>query len=181
MSVLPYTHFTLEERKYLQKLLEEGLSGNKIAAALGRSPSSISRELKRNSSKNPKKPTNRANYHHWRAHTLAMMRRRDHRRTALPPESFKRDYVCRGLSLFWSPEQIANRLRKDFPGQIVGISTIYRYLRRGDLPPLFPQNAPQTPRKAQGKPFFQLQHDPAGPHRPRMARGDRAAHGDRPF
>ena len=63
-----------------------------------------------------------------------MMRRRDHRRTALPPESFKRDYVCRGLSLFWSPEQIANRLRKDFPGQIVGISTIYRYLRRGDLP-----------------------------------------------
>ncbi|MEI3064326.1 MAG: hypothetical protein V8S99_05985 [Oscillospiraceae bacterium] len=27
-----------------------------------------------------------------------------------------------------------NRLRKDFPGQIVGISTIYRYLRRGDLP-----------------------------------------------
>lgn len=135
MSVLPYTHFTLEERKYLQKLLEEGLSGNKIAAALGRSPSSISRELKRNSSKNPKKPTNRANYHHWRAHSLAMMRRRDHRRTALPPESFKRDYVCRGLSLFWSPEQIANRLREDFPGQIVGTSTIYRCLRRGDLPP----------------------------------------------
>jgi len=134
VSVLPYTHFTLEERKYLQKLLEEGLSGNKIAAALGRSPSSISRELKRNSSKNPKKPTNRANYHHWRAHSLAMMRRRDHRRTALPPESFKRDYVCRGLSLFWSPEQIANRLREDFPGQIVGTSTIYRYLRRGDLP-----------------------------------------------
>ena len=131
---MPYTHFTLEERKYLQKLLEEGLSGNKIAAALGRSPSSISRELKRNSSKNPKKPTNRANYHHWRAHSLAMMRRRDHRRTALPPESFKRDYVCRGLSLFWSPEQIANRLREDFPGQIVGTSTIYRYLRRGDLP-----------------------------------------------
>ncbi|MDD7250212.1 MAG: helix-turn-helix domain-containing protein, partial [Oscillospiraceae bacterium] len=113
---MPYKHFTLEERKYLQKLLEEGLSGNKIAAALGRSPSSISRELKRNSSKNPKKPTNRANYHHWRAHSLAMMRRRDHRRTALPPESFKRDYVCRGLSLFWSPEQIANRLREDFPG-----------------------------------------------------------------
>ena len=110
---------------------------NKIAAALGRSPSSISRELKRNSSKNPKKPTNRANYHHWRAHTLAMMRRRDHRRTALPPESFKRDYVCRGLSLFWSPEQIANRLREDFPGQIVGTSTIYRYLRRA-ICPAFP-------------------------------------------
>ena len=131
---MPYTHITLEERKYPQKLLEEGLSGNKIAAALGRSPSTISRELGRNSSKSPKKPTNRANYHHWRANTLAIMRRRDHRRTALPPESFKRDYVCKGLSLFCSPEQIENRLREDFLGQIVGTSTIYRYLRRRDLP-----------------------------------------------
>ena len=131
---MPYTHFTLEERKYLQKLLEEGLSGNKIAAALGRSPSTISRELKRNASKNSKKAANRVNYHHWRAHSLAIARRRDHRRTALPPGSFKHDYVCKGLTLYWTPEQIANRLRMDFPGQIVGVSTIYRYLRRGDLP-----------------------------------------------
>lgn len=131
---MSYTHFTLEERKYLQKLLEEGLSNAQIAAALGRSKSTIGRELKRNSSKNPKNPTNRANYHHWRAHSLAIARRRDHRRTALPEGSLERDYVCKGLSLFWSPEQIANRLRLDFPGRIVGASTIYRYLRRGDLP-----------------------------------------------
>lgn len=51
-------------KKYLQKLLEEGLSNKKTAAAFGRSPSSVSRELKRNGSKDPKHPTNRANYHH---------------------------------------------------------------------------------------------------------------------
>lgn len=48
---MSYTHFTLEERKYLQKLLSEGLSFRKIAAILERSPSSISREVKRNKAK----------------------------------------------------------------------------------------------------------------------------------
>lgn len=40
---MSYTHFTLKETKYLQKLLSEGLSFRKIAAILERSPSTISR------------------------------------------------------------------------------------------------------------------------------------------
>ena len=48
----PYTHFTLNERKYLQESLESGDSIRKIAKALRRSPSTISREIKRNWSKN---------------------------------------------------------------------------------------------------------------------------------
>lgn len=134
MNVLSYTHITLEERKCLQELLEKGCSNAQIARALGRSKSTIGRELKRNASKNPAKPTNRAKYHYWRAQTLAIQRRRDHRRTALPKDSFKRAYVCKALSMFWTPEQISQRLRRDFPGQIVGAATIYRYLKRGDLP-----------------------------------------------
>ena len=43
---MSYTQFTLEERKYLQKLLSEGLSLRKAAAVLERSPSSVSREVK---------------------------------------------------------------------------------------------------------------------------------------
>ncbi|MBQ1435469.1 MAG: helix-turn-helix domain-containing protein, partial [Clostridia bacterium] len=39
--MLSYTHFTLEERKYLQQLLSEGYSMRKIAEILERSPSSI--------------------------------------------------------------------------------------------------------------------------------------------
>ena len=53
---MSYTHFTPEERKYLQKLLSEGLSMRKIVDVLERSPSTISREIKRNKTKN--KPFN---------------------------------------------------------------------------------------------------------------------------
>ena len=65
---MSYTHFTLEERKYLQQLLSEGYSFRRIAIILEKSPSTISREVNRNRSKNPKhgKSDNRYNYNHWR-------------------------------------------------------------------------------------------------------------------
>jgi IS30 family transposase len=50
-----YKHFTLDERKYLQQLLADGYSIRKAADALGRNPSSVSRELKRNRSNKPHK------------------------------------------------------------------------------------------------------------------------------
>lgn len=40
-----YHHFTIEERTCLRKYYMEGLSFRKIAKLLGRSPSSISREI----------------------------------------------------------------------------------------------------------------------------------------
>ncbi len=43
-----YTHFTLSERNCLQQLLSEGKSYREIAGILDRSPSTISREVKRN-------------------------------------------------------------------------------------------------------------------------------------
>ena len=59
--MLSYNHFTLDERKYLQELLSRGYSMRKIAGFLGRSPSSVSREIQRNRThKHPKnKPDNR--------------------------------------------------------------------------------------------------------------------------
>ena len=56
-----YTHFTLSEREYLEAKLKEGKSFRQIAKALGRSPSTISREVKRNWSKKA------GHYHHWNA------------------------------------------------------------------------------------------------------------------
>ncbi len=135
---MSYTHFTLSERKYLQQLLSEGKSFREIARILERSPSSISREVNRNKAKyKPKpihKPDNKYWYNHWRAHTLAITRRRVNRRTALVPGTFKFNYVIEKLSLFWTPEEIAMRLRLDHPGEIVGTSTIYRYLKRNEFP-----------------------------------------------
>lgn len=62
-----YTHFTLNERKYLQEILDSGAGIRDAARQLGRSPSSVSREIRRNRSQYPKKPTNPFHYNHWRA------------------------------------------------------------------------------------------------------------------
>ena len=134
--MLSYTHFTLEERKYLQELLAQGYSMRKIASFLGRAPSSVSREIKRNRSKYPpkKKSNNPYNYHHWRAQICAIARRRQKRQLAIPENSTVRRYVMEKLNLFWSPEQISNRWKKENPGEKLAFSTIYRYIRRYELP-----------------------------------------------
>ena len=134
--MLSYIHFTHDERVCLQKLLSEGKSFRQIASILGRSPSTISREVKRNSSKTPtdRNSDNKYHYHHWRAQTLTICRRKQMRKIALKPGSFKYNYVADKLKLFWSPEQIAMRMRLDHPGQIVGVSTIYRYIKHNEFP-----------------------------------------------
>lgn len=131
-----YTHFTLSERKYLQELLAQGYSMRKIASILGRSPSSVSREIHRNRAKYPpkKKSDNPYHYHHWRAQICAITRRRRKRRLAIPENSQIREYVIEKLDLYWSPEQISMRWKKDHPGEKLAFSTIYRYIQDGELP-----------------------------------------------
>ena len=46
---MSYSHFTLDERECLLQLLEKKYSLRTIGSILGRSPSSISREISRNS------------------------------------------------------------------------------------------------------------------------------------
>jgi len=134
---LSYTHFTLEERKYLQKLLSEGLSMRKIAAILERSPSSISREIKRNKAKYKPhhKPDNPYWYNHWRANNLYIMRRREQEQRAIRQATPEWDFVVSGLMQFWSPETIAGRWHLLFPDRKpLSASTIYRYLKKGFFP-----------------------------------------------
>lgn len=45
---MPYAHFTQEEREELQVLLNQGLKCKEIACRLGKDPTSVSREVKRN-------------------------------------------------------------------------------------------------------------------------------------
>ena len=129
---MSYTHFTLEERKFLQQLLSEGYSFRKIANFLGRNVSSVSREVNRNRSKYPpkKKSTNPYHYHAWRAQTLAIIRRREHKHYRFYPESSEWTYIIQKLNLFWSPEQICQRWKLENPSKrTFGISTIYRYIK----------------------------------------------------
>ena len=130
--MLSYTHFTTDERKCLQKLLEEGYSIRGAAAALGRSPSSVSREIKRNRSvrKTKKNRTNRFCYHYWRANTLAKCRRRRKAQQAMPLGSECRFFVIEHLSMYWSPEQIAAVWRREHPESTLCFATIYRYIKK---------------------------------------------------
>ena len=131
---MSYTHFTLEERKYLQKLLAEGLSFRKIAAILERSPSTISREVKRNKAKYKphRKPDNKYWYNHWHAYKCYIRRRREQVRAALHPGTEEWNYIVAGLQLYWSPEEICGRWHKEFPKKKpLCVSTIYRYIKLG--------------------------------------------------
>lgn len=132
-----YTHLTLEERKYLQQLLAEGYGIRQIAYALGRAPSSVSREIKRNAAKyQPRKGSdNKFRYHHWRAHNLYIRRRREQYRQAIKPNSDEWNFIVAGLQKFWSPEAICGRWHLLYPDRkTLSVSTIYRYIRQKKFP-----------------------------------------------
>ena len=102
INMKPYTHFTLNERKYIQESLETGDSIRKIAKALRRSPSTISREIKRNWSKKPN------HYHHWAAQIKYWERRKScHRKNNLLKDNAAYAFALEKLHQFWSPEIIA--------------------------------------------------------------------------
>lgn len=131
-----YTHFTLNERKFLQELLSEGKSFRKIAEILGRNVSSVSREVSRNRSKYPpkKKSNNKFRYHAWRAQTLTIIRRRESKCYRLRSGTEEWDYIIEKLELFWSPEQISERWRMEYPDKkVFGTSTVYRYIKNNSF------------------------------------------------
>ena len=131
-----YSHFTSDERNYLYVFLCEGFSIREIARRLGRAPSSVSREIKRNSSKKatPANSGNPYKYHPWRAEVCARLRKRKPRWRVLHEGTDVWDYIIEKLNLYWSPEEIAMRWNKDHPGEHLSFSTIYRYIKRHLFP-----------------------------------------------
>ena len=95
-----------------------------IAARLGRAPSTVSREVRRNLSA-PRR------YRAFPAHIQAMGRARRDRPRKLAPGTPVRAQVVRLLGEQCSPGQIAGRLQRDYPGQPelqVSHETIYQAL-----------------------------------------------------
>jgi len=81
-----------------------------IAAAIGRTPSTVSRKLRRNSG-----PSGR--YHPFDAHRAAALRRRRSWPTKLATHPRLLAMVKDRLAQRWSPAQISRALRREFPGQ----------------------------------------------------------------
>jgi transposase, IS30 family len=113
-----YTHFSLEDRCEIARLRAEGRSLRQIAAALDRSPSSISRELKRNDGVKAYKPA--------QAEEQARARRWSGSRLERQPQL--RKVVLNGLGNGLSPEQVAGRLKLENGSCLISHETIYRFI-----------------------------------------------------
>ena len=118
-------HLTLAERECLQRLMKQKRSKVEAAAVLGRHRSTIHRELTRNASA--------FGYRSLHAQRLHDQRRGNCGRRAKLRDPTTRSYVVERLMKAWSPDQIAGRLRREFPRQPqrhLTARTIYTWLRR---------------------------------------------------
>ena len=103
----PPLRLSLAEREEISRGLARGEALTSIAARLGRSVSTVSREVQRNTT-----PTG---YRAHRADRMAQGRTRRPRQGKLATNDRLRQRVEEGLKTKWSPQQIAARLRLDFP------------------------------------------------------------------
>jgi IS30 family transposase len=84
------------------------VSIRQIAVKLGRAPSTVSRELRRNA-------TGRRGYRPSEAHRYAMARRARHHPRSIEVNAELRALIGELLAQRWSPQQIGRELRQRFP------------------------------------------------------------------
>jgi transposase, IS30 family len=101
---------SLLQRQRIATLRARGLGLRETARRLGRSPLTVSRELRRNL-----RPHDRGLYDGDLAHARARDRARRPRRPLLSREPELRRIVQDQLELEWSPAQIAAHLRETYP------------------------------------------------------------------
>jgi len=141
-----YVQISAEERGVIMGMKCNEFSARAIARALGRAPSTITRELRRNGYKAPEeigpigRPRIAGGYDAQRATRRSRRVRRAARRPRkLHPSSPLWAQVRALLAEGWSPEQIAATLRREHPGQSamnVSHETIYTAIYaapRGEL------------------------------------------------
>jgi IS30 family transposase len=114
-----YGQFSLEERCTLSRLSQAGKTIRQIAAIMDRAPSTIARELKRNSGTKvgyqPAYAHQQAKSRHWRGSRLLR-------------DSTLQQQVLNRLGQGWSPAQVAGRLRKEKRRSVISYESIYRFI-----------------------------------------------------
>ncbi len=121
MKCMKFKHLTIEEREKIQEMLWQKASMRSIAKALGRNPSSIAREVKKNLPKEMRRYTPRI------AHERAQVKRKSRGRTDRLKNNRIREYVITHLRRKWSPEQIAGRMKIDL-GEDISHEAIYQFI-----------------------------------------------------
>ena len=114
-----YSQITIEERCEMARLRTAGHSIRQVAATLDRSPSTVSRELKRNGSRTrgymPVYADQHAHARRWRG-------------SRLERDAALRDRVLHRLQQGWSPEQVVGRLALESGRKVISHETIYRFI-----------------------------------------------------
>lgn len=114
-----YQQLSLEDRCEIARLQADGRSIRQIAAALDRTPSTISREVKRNRGKE-------VGYKPTFAQEQTQARRWAGSRLERDPDL--RRAVLDGLRRGWSPEQVAGRLAREARRKVISYESIYRFI-----------------------------------------------------
>jgi len=132
---MSYKHFTSDQRNELSVLLRVGLKKKEVAKILKKHRTSIWRELKRNPSDKEKRK-----YNARKAKQLTKTRRvkANTRFRKLENNKRLRRYVVKKIKKYWSPEQIAGRLKRQYPlskEKWIGKDSIYKFIyeKRPDL------------------------------------------------
>lgn len=114
-----YGQLSLDDRCIIARLSEAGKTIRQIAAAMDRQPSTIARELKRNSGTQvgyrPSYAEQQAKSRRWRGSRLL-------RKPALQALVLER--LAQGLS----PAQVAGRLKREEGGAVISYESIYRFI-----------------------------------------------------
>jgi len=136
-----------KERVQIADLRAAGAGVRAIAERTGRSPSTISRELRRN------RDPGSGQYRPFTAHKLAVQRRARPRPGKIAADPVLRQCVQGRLEKRWSPQQVSRALPGQFPGERarhVVHETIYQAVYRpelGGLPRELPARVLRTGRR----------------------------------
>ena len=117
---IKYEHIDLEERKLIWRLSQNGASARKISKELSRSPSTISRELKRNEHSSQLYPHN--------CHKMAIKRRKQSYVKPRLKSQELQNWVVAQLKKGLSPEQISGRITLEFSNYSVCHESIYKFI-----------------------------------------------------
>jgi transposase, IS30 family len=118
------SHLSMEERKRISELREQGFSRGQMARALGRAKSTLSRELERNRLG--------CLYDPVLAQQKSEARRRERPLVKKMDQPAIAERVRDGLEAYHSPDEIAGRMKLTIadPRQRISAPTIYRWIRR---------------------------------------------------
>ncbi len=119
-----FEHLKAEERDRIAELRQLGCGQRQIAEALGRSPSTICRELRRNRSP--------GGYGAAQAQLEAQRRRSERPLERKMDDPQVNQFVRHGLGQEWSPEQIAGRMQAESQEHCVSAPTIYAWIKQDE-------------------------------------------------